>query len=865
MALIHILDKQTDKIIGTLDKGEYIHSRRFTTTDNKNKIEFTALTKLDKLNGRNRLVLQDRDGFFEEYIILFSDQPTRSQKIVIGTASFVDLNKADAIPPASWDGQTAQTATETTLNGTEWRPGNIEFAGIRKITISERMNPYELLKYIASTFGLVLRFRIEVKGNRIVGRYVDMFVDREVFEGKEIEFGKDLIGLRRVENSTGVVTALRGFGPEREDGTRIEVLIEDEEARQRWGRNGKHLIEDYYPESDDQNMTLERLTTLTENELKKRIDSNVSYECKVATIEHIAGHYHEIIRIGQITRTIDDGYSPPLYLEASFQEIVDDPSTGKVLECKIGNFVEYKKEDLEKQVALLKQVMSDRLVKLVQSTVVSSSGDIFKNGLGQTTLTAKTFLGGFEVDSDGDKYSYQWVKRDKDGNVDTTFNQTGKSINVSSSDVEEKSTFVAEIAISDKTSTVSQITISKVFDGADGQQGPQGPKGEQGSKGADGYTPIKGTDYFDGKDGQNGKDGSSSYLWVKYSQNSNGNPMSDNPAGALYIGVATTTTPSAPSSYTSYKWGLFKGSDGVPGEPGADGSTSYLHVKYSNDGGKNFTANNGETVGEWIGTYVDFNSADSNNVSSYTWNKVKGDKGDKGDTGPRGPQGPNIVDSTTEIEANVIKANHVDIANLFAYTAFIENLGAFDFSAANITGGKIAGAVFTSSRGDLGAGNFQHGTFKEGIVELLKFNNLTEVVKGLTMSPGLIKSWGSSFDPTVIEGSFKFDQPIVQNPFISPSFQNFWVNYDRGFEPIGYRKNSNNTIEFKGRISSGSIGQTRPMFRLANGHIPSNARTFPVLTDTGIGNLTIFNNGDVCLLSGGNGWVSLDGVSFPLT
>src|SRR5690606_10690197 len=152
----------------------------------------------------------------------------------------------------------------------------------------------------------------------------------------------------------------------------------------------------------------------------------------------------------------------------------------------------------------------------------------------------------------------------------------------------------------------------------------KGEKGDPGKDGKDGYTPIKGVDYFDGIDGKDGADGSSSYLWVKYSQNANGNPMTDNPLGALYIGIATTTTPSVPSSYTAYKWSLIKGNDGVPGEDGVDGQTSYLHIKYSNDGGETFTANNGETVGDWIGTYVDFKSEDSTNVASYTWNKVKG-------------------------------------------------------------------------------------------------------------------------------------------------------------------------------------------------------------------------------------------------
>lgn len=144
------------------------------------------------------------------------------------------------------------------------------------------------------------------------------------------------------------------------------------------------------------------------------------------------------------------------------------------------------------------------------------------------------------------------------------------------------------------------------------------------SKVKDGYTPVKGTDYFDG---QKGQDGTSNYLWVRYSQNANGNPMTTDPTNAKYIGTAVTTSGTAPVSYSSYSWSLVKGTDGLPGEPGADGQTSYLHVKYSNDGGTTFTGNNGEDVGTYIGTYVDFIQADSNSVSAYTWNKVKGDNG----------------------------------------------------------------------------------------------------------------------------------------------------------------------------------------------------------------------------------------------
>lgn len=157
--------------------------------------------------------------------------------------------------------------------------------------------------------------------------------------------------------------------------------------------------------------------------------------------------------------------------------------------------------------------------------------------------------------------------------------------------------------------------------GEQGEQGPQGATGPQGERGPTGSQGIPGT---------------SSYFHVKYSANSNGNPMTDTPN--TYIGTAVTTSPTAPTSYTSYTWARFKGAQGergeqgIPGIDGENGQASYLHIKYSDDG-SSFTANNGETPGAWIGQYVDFTEADSTVFSKYKWSKIKGDKGDKGDTG----------------------------------------------------------------------------------------------------------------------------------------------------------------------------------------------------------------------------------------
>lgn len=151
-----------------------------------------------------------------------------------------------------------------------------------------------------------------------------------------------------------------------------------------------------------------------------------------------------------------------------------------------------------------------------------------------------------------------------------------------------------------------------------GQTGPQGPQGVKGETGSQGPQGLK------GDTGPKGADGKSPTVSVSKSGNT------------------TTITVNNPDG-TKTSQTVKDGTNGTPGKDGATGKTTYFHVKYSNDGGKTFTSNSGETVGDYIGTYTDFVEADSTSVSSYTWAKIKGAQGDRGATGATGERGPQGV------------------------------------------------------------------------------------------------------------------------------------------------------------------------------------------------------------------------------
>lgn len=143
-------------------------------------------------------------------------------------------------------------------------------------------------------------------------------------------------------------------------------------------------------------------------------------------------------------------------------------------------------------------------------------------------------------------------------------------------------------------------------------------------------TGERGQNGIDGINGTDGKDGISTYFFIRYSEFSDGSNMTSTPnAKTKYMGTTTTTNNVAPTTPSSYTWTLVKGADGKDGEQGiagANGSSSYLHIKYSNDG-ETFTANNGEELGTWIGTYVDTNPTDSSVFSDYNWVRFVGEDG----------------------------------------------------------------------------------------------------------------------------------------------------------------------------------------------------------------------------------------------
>lgn len=253
---------------------------------------------------------------------------------------------------------------------------------------------------------------------------------------------------------------------------------------------------------------------------------------------------------------------------------------------------------------------------------------------------------------------------------------------------------------------------SKGEQGSQGPAGPEGPQGPQGERGPQGLQGLQGPAGQDGIPGKDGENGLTSYFHIKYSpvQNPTASQMTETPD--VFIGTYVDFTKEDSNDPSKYTWARFEGlqgatgEQGIPGVNGEDGKTSYLHIKYSNDG-QTFTDNNGETSGEWIGQYTDFEKNDSNVFSDYKWSKIKGEQGEQGEPGKDG-KGVQSVDvlyylssSSTSLSGGSWSTNSptwVDGKYIWSKTKVVYTDGSsIETNPACITGGK-------GSTGDNGRG-----------------------------------------------------------------------------------------------------------------------------------------------------------------
>lgn len=121
-----------------------------------------------------------------------------------------------------------------------------------------------------------------------------------------------------------------------------------------------------------------------------------------------------------------------------------------------------------------------------------------------------------------------------------------------------------------------------------------------------------------GLPGTPGKDAQTQYTHIAYADNATGGGFSLTDNTKAYWGMYQDFNATNSNDPTKYKWSKWKGEQGLPGKPGADGKTPYIHFAYADDNkGTNlsFTDKNQQ----YQGYYSDYTEANSSDYKKYTW------------------------------------------------------------------------------------------------------------------------------------------------------------------------------------------------------------------------------------------------------
>lgn len=372
---IHILDFN-DKIIDYIsrDDGALLNAVMSTNVEEKSEtFDFTMLNdRAEHLRERNRIIAQDNNGVYREFIISHVVDNFDGTTDVESNASYLeDIDKSRPIKPGKYSSYSTSQALNETLRNTGWEMSDdTEHGGMRTTSWTSYSTPYEVINMLCTTYGMVAEYYIELGSHTVEHRYVTLKKPVSLFKGKEITKGKDLTGMTRTVDMSEVRTALYAIGPENDTGQRLEKIVTDDDAQAQFGLPGRYLWSVYEPESDDSNMTDERLTTLAKTELNKRNKSAISYEI---TSTDIHKHYPEmVVSLHDTVRIKDRDFRPPLYIEAEVigvdYNLLTDESN-----YKFGNVVEYEENNLRdifnKKLADISKKLNDNVTNI--NTIVN--------------------------------------------------------------------------------------------------------------------------------------------------------------------------------------------------------------------------------------------------------------------------------------------------------------------------------------------------------------------------------------------------------------------------------------------------------------------------------------------------------------
>ena len=345
----------------------------------------------------------------------------------------------------------------------------------------------------------------------------------------QLTYGKNLTSITRKVDKTGVFNAIRPMGKRRvknEKGEEVEEVV-TLGGLEPWSVTRDGILEFYQrneslyapismqmypsvfsPNTFDDQWIRKDFSYETDNpkELRRLAYNELKKHCYPAVTYEVDGFID--VEIGDTIKIYDNGFSPALMIQARVSEqkiSFTNPSSNKTTFSNFKALKNKLSDGIQAAFERLFEASKPYIIKLA-----TDKGVIFKNGDGESTVTATLYKGGKPVTAG---VTWRWAL---DGNL-----TTGMNYLVRGSNIQKTSTLLVSAYVDNDKVASDELSFVNVSDGEAGQKG---------------------------------EDGKSTVIHFAFSDNSDGSDLSFEDRNQRYQGYYSDYEQANSLDKTRYKW-----------------------------------------------------------------------------------------------------------------------------------------------------------------------------------------------------------------------------------------------------------------------------------------------------------------------
>lgn len=601
----------------------------------------------------NHIIKQNNPGTVDGdqvYTIINTEENLKDGTISVQSEDLGLELLNNLLPAAENVTGTAADFMRTALADSGYLFGTDESLGTQAKTLSfDEETAQSRVLNIATAFEMKVRYRYEFNGIVLTKKQIDFVKSRGYPYGVQLHMNKDIRDISITNDITDLATAIdvKGTNDVGNDITLDGYNYDDgnfyirgtqlrsKTARAKWtqylqGQNSEgYLVASWTYDTKVRDQ--KELCDAAVKHLKEICDVKVTYD--VDLYEDVPERYD--IKIGDTISIVDDDVSE-LYLTAVVQKYEISETTATV-KLTLGDY-ELQSSGITDRVKALADKVSYKLNNIRVYTWIVYADDASGANMGLTPTY---------VDTDGIQHQHTYLG--------IATNRVDPEPDMSDPTVYVFSKIVGDKGADGKDAIQYYLHIAYCNKDANGNYKDFSTTDSDGRWYIGTYTDTKelGATVPNAYKWQlvRGKDAEDQYTHFAYgNKDANGNiinfSVSDS-TGKEYLGILVDYNATPSDKPADYSWSKIKGDDGFTPDISvtkADGiakitvkdkdgnvtseatlDKSFVHIRYSNDGGKTFTAQDGKATGKYIGVYSDYIELDSDDVGAYTWSRLQGD------------------------------------------------------------------------------------------------------------------------------------------------------------------------------------------------------------------------------------------------